>query len=421
MRQMNQMPYIIGVVIHIYPSNKQKRIIAKNDGAARFIYNRLVARDRELHALERVKRYCEPVAVRISYLKSLGTNLSDLKAAYPFLEDKEIDSRAVCNAKQNYQAAWNNFMKVSGTSIPTFHKKGYSKSYQTNCQYHSGCTDIKKGSVRMLDRKHVQIPKLGSVKFKDSGMLQRIFARTSETRIGSVKVAMDNCGDYWISMQVGSVCPFHNAMPAVGHGVGIDVNVKNLYTDSDGNEAENPKFYTKTEKKLAKAQRKLSRRMECAKKDGRSLCDAKNYQKQRLKTAKISRSVSRRRKDYLNVQSKRLVESQDFIFTENLSSKAMMKDNDFAKYIADVAWNKFITMIKYKCGFYGRIFGRVPAKNTTQMCHVCGFILTGDSKLSFNDRSWICPNCGTFHMRDHNSAINIKNSGTRLYLSNPAL
>lgn len=309
MRQMNQMPYIIGVVIHIYPSNKQKRIIAKNDGAARFIYNRLVARDRELHALERVKRYCEPVAVRISYLKSLGTNLSDLKAAYPFLEDKEIDSLAVCNAKQNYQAAWNNFMKVSGTSIPTFHKKGYSKSYQTNCQYHSGCTDIKKGSVRMLDRKHVQIPKLGSVKFKDSGMLQRIFARTSETRIGSVKVAMDNCGDYWISMQVGSVCPFHNAMPAVGHGVGIDVNVKNLYTDSDGNEAENPKFYTKTEKKLAKAQRKLSRRMECAKKDGRSLCDAKNYQKQRLKTAKISRSVSRRRKDYLNVQSKRLVES----------------------------------------------------------------------------------------------------------------
>lgn len=112
MRQMNQMPYIIGAVIRIYPSNKQKRIIAKNDGAARFIYNRLVARDRELHALGRVKRYCEPVAARISYLKSLGINLSDLKAAYPFLEDKEIDSLAVCNAKQNYQAAWNNFMKI---------------------------------------------------------------------------------------------------------------------------------------------------------------------------------------------------------------------------------------------------------------------------------------------------------------------
>lgn len=123
MRQMNQMPYIIGAVIRIYPSNKQKRIIAKNDGAARFIYNRLVARDRELHALGRVKRYCEPVAARISYLKSLGINLSDLKAAYPFLKDKEIDSLAVCNAKQNYQAAWNNFMKIPGTLIPTFHKR----------------------------------------------------------------------------------------------------------------------------------------------------------------------------------------------------------------------------------------------------------------------------------------------------------
>ena len=148
MHNMKSMPYIIGIKVRIYPSADQKRIIAKNDGAARFIYNHLVARDRELHSLQKVQIYCEPVASRIDYLKSLGTDLSDFKAAYPFLEDPEIDSLAISNAKQNYLTAWKNFREVYGTSIPTFHKKGYDKSYQTNCQYLSGVTCMDKGCVR---------------------------------------------------------------------------------------------------------------------------------------------------------------------------------------------------------------------------------------------------------------------------------
>ena len=106
MRNMKSMPYVIGIKVRIFPSTIQKRIIAKNDGAARFIYNRLVARDRELHSLQKVQIYCEPVASRIDYLKSLGTDLSDFKAAYPFLEDPEIDSLAIANNRCTSSGPW---------------------------------------------------------------------------------------------------------------------------------------------------------------------------------------------------------------------------------------------------------------------------------------------------------------------------
>jgi putative transposase len=416
MRRMNEMSYFIGVKVRIYPSNEQKRMIAKNDSAARFIYNRLVSRSKELYQLSKVNLYCRPVADRIDYLNSLGSNLTDFKALYPFLEDKDIDSLAIMNAKQNYLTAWNNFKKNKNSGVPVFHKKGYSKSYQTNAQYNKAAKCISDGNVHLLDKEHIKLPKLGSVKFKGSDVFVRLFNRKCETRIGTITVSMDNCGDYFVSFQVASVSPFHKTLPVVGKGAGIDVNVKNLYTDSDGNEIQNQKYYSREQKKLAKMQRKLARRKERARKIEKPLRDAKNYQKQRVKVAALLRKISKRRNNYLNVVSKRLVESQDYIFAENIKSGNLMKNHKLARLIADVSWNKLLNMLEYKSEFYGRLFKKVPTKNTTQMCHICGYINTGKSKLTLDVRSWICPNCGTFHNRDNNSAINIKNLGIQMYL-----
>ena len=300
--------------------------------------------------------------------------------------------------------------------MPVFHKKWYGKSYQTNCQYASGVTRMDKGSVRLLDDRHLKIPKLGSVKFAGSGMLQKIFKRTCETRIGTVTVSMDNCGDYYVSLQAGSVCPFHKTLPDTGDGVGIDVNIKNLYTDSNGQEADNPKFYTKGQKKLAKAQKKLARRKERAIKEGRSIYESKNYQKQRLKVARLCRTIARRREDYLDVQSKHLVESQDYIFAEDIKTKNLLKNHKLAKAIADVAWGMFLSKVSYKCDFYGRLFGKVPSKNTTQTCSSCGHVMKDSEHLDLNIREWTCPECGMHHNRDENSAVNIKNLGKMIYL-----
>lgn len=121
MLSMRDMTYTIGIKIRLYPSDSKKDIIAYNDGAARFIYNRLVARHKELFSLRQVKVYVKPVAERIAYLESLGQKSSDFKANYSFLEDKRIDAQTIANAIKNYRTAWRNFATVPGTSIPTFH------------------------------------------------------------------------------------------------------------------------------------------------------------------------------------------------------------------------------------------------------------------------------------------------------------
>ena len=167
---------------------------------------------------------------------------------------------------------------------------------------------------------------------------------------------------------------------------------------------------------LAKAQKKLARRQERAIKEGRSIYKSKNYQKQRLKVAKLHRTIARRREDYLDIQSKHLVESQDYIFAENIKTTNLLKNHKLAKAIADVAWGMFLSKVSYKCDFYGRLFGKVPPKNTTQTCSNCGHVMKDSEHLELDTREWTCPECGTHHNRDENSAINIKNLGKTLYL-----
>lgn len=161
-------------------------------------------------------------------------------------------------------------------------------------------------------------------------------------------------------------------------------------------------------------QRKLSKRAERAKKDGRSLKDSKNYQKQRIKVAKLHKKAAAQMKDFQNRLSKMLVESQDIICVEDLHVKNLMKNHKLAKAIADASWSQFINMLVYKGRIYGTTIVKVPAQNTTQTCSSCGYVLTGDEKLTLEDREWVCPCCGTKHNRDHNSAINVKIKGLEM-------
>lgn len=411
MRKMKDMPYVIGITVRLYPSDKQKDIIAFNDGAARFIHNCLVARNHELFLLHKVTIYSQPVAERIDYLESLGTLSSDFKANYPFLEDDRTDAQTIANAIKNYNTAWRNFVTKPGTSIPTFHKKGYDKHYQTNAHYPKDASCISNGNVYLTDKHHIQLPKLGRVRFKGSSRIYEIFARVSETRIGAIKISMDECGRYYASLQIGSAEPFYKTLPKTGNAVGIDVNIENFCTTSDNVVTDNPRYRKATEKKLTKAQKKLSRRAERAKRERRSLYKSKNYQEQRLKVAYLHKKSAAQNDEFQHILSKTIIENQDVVIVEDLSVKNLIRNHHLAKAIADCSWSRFTTKLCYKADFYGKIFLRIPPKNTTQTCHVCGHVLTGDNKLTLKDREWTCPSCGTYHLRDLNAAINIKNRG----------
>ena len=411
MKLMAKMKYHYGLKVRIYPSDRQKKIIKINSDASRFIYNEMVAINKELWRLKQVKLPIDTIQNRIEQLE-LRQSAKQMSNHFQFLEDKRIDSLTKANAIQNYHKAWNAFRKVHTVGVPKFHRKSYVWRYQTNCQYlKQKAAYLTNGTVRFEDSKHVIVPKLGRLRVK--GSHQRILVRSAETRIGTVTIVKDASGRFFLSMQLASDTPFVNWPQNTGKQIGIDLNTENFLTTSNGDTVANPRYYRIIKGRLAKAQRILSRRARRAKQEHRPLRTSKNYQKQRLLVAKLHAQVFERRRDFLHNVSTTLIKNHDFVAAEELRSKNMLKNHALAMSIADVGWRIFLGMLAYKAELYHRQFLTVNPKNTTQACHECGFVMgtAGTEKLTLADREWTCPKCHAHHVRDHNAAQNILTKG----------
>lgn len=407
MRKMSEMPYHIGMKVKLHLSDRQKHLVAVNDGVKRAVYNHLVACGNERYRLKKTAALVPVERDRLAYLDSVTGAVKNIKNAMPFLYGHETDEQAIANAVKNYKAAWKNCKELH-TGVPTFKKKSYEQSYQTNAHYYQRASSLSDSNVRFEDRHHVTLPKLGKVRFDGSPeLVQALLERTAGTRIGTITIRRDPVGEYWASFAIASEEPFFAPLAKTGAMHGIDLNIIDLLNDSDGNAAPNHRFYARTMKKRAKQQKKLSRMAEHAKKAGRRLSDCKNYQEQRVHTALLNRKVARQREDYLHCLSKQEVENQDFIAAEDLKVKNLMKNHRLAAAIADAGWRKFLTMLQYKGEAYKKTVILVSPKNTTQTCSACGYVRKGTEKLTLADREWECPNCHVFHKRDTNAAENI--------------
>ena len=411
MKSMAKMKYHYGLKMRCYPSDQQKQLIKINSDASRFIYNEMVAINKELMQLRRVKLPIDIVQDRIKQL-TMRQNAKQMSNHYQFLEDKRIDSLTKANAIQNYRKAWNAFRKVHATGVPKFHRKSYHWRYQTNCQYPGQKTTLlTNGTVCFLDNSHVKVPKIGLLRV--AGSQARLLKRICETRIGTVTLTKDSADRFFLSMQLASDESFVKVSKATHGHVGIDLNTDNFLTDSEGNIVPNPRYYRTIKGKLAKEQRILSRRQQRAKKEHRSLRDSKNYQKQRLLVAKLHAKVMNQRHNFLQQISTALIKNHDLVVAEELRSKNLLKNHALALSISDVGWRTFLGMLAYKAKLYGRQFITINPRNTTQTCRDCGFVMgtNGTDKLTLDDRNWTCPNCGIHHIRDWNAAKNILDKG----------
>ncbi|UOG12937.1 RNA-guided endonuclease InsQ/TnpB family protein [Limosilactobacillus fermentum] len=411
MKSMAKMKYHYGLKMRCYPSDQQKQLIKINSDASRFIYNEMVAINKELMQLRRVKLPIDIVQDRIKQL-TMRQNAKQMSNHYQFLEDKRIDSLTKANAIQNYRKAWNAFRKVHATGVPKFHRKSYHWRYQTNCQYPGQKTVLlTNGTVCFLDNSHVKVPKIGLLRV--AGSQARLLKRICETRIGTVTLTKDSADRFFLSMQLASDESFVKVSKATHGHVGIDLNTDNFLTDSEGNIVPNPRYYRTIKGKLAKEQRILSRRQQRAKKEHRSLRDSKNYQKQRLLVAKLHAKVMNQRHNFLQQISTALIKNHDLVVAEELRSKNLLKNHALALSISDVGWRTFLGMLAYKAKLYGRQFITINPRNTTQTCRDCGFVMgtNGTDKLTLDDRNWTCPNCGIHHIRDWNAAKNILDKG----------
>src|SRR5947199_4057055 len=101
----------------------------------------------------------------------------------------------------------------------------------------------------------------------------------------TVTVHKDTANRYFVSILIEEeIKPYE----VVASQVGLDLGLKSMVITSEGHSHGNPKFFHKEEKKLARAQRNLSK-----KKKG-----SKNRAKARVKVARLHARIADRRRDY---------------------------------------------------------------------------------------------------------------------------
>ncbi len=191
-------------------------------------------------------------------------------------------------------------------------------------------------------------------------------------------------------------------LPVIKKTVGIDLGITDIVITSDGEKSGNPRHTRKYAAKLAKAQRKLSKKK----------LGSRNRRKAKVKVARVHSKITDCRKDFLHKQSHKLVNENQVICAETLRIKNMIKNPKLSKHIADASWGELTRQIEYKANWSGRTFVKIDQFfPSSKRCSCCGYIA---DKLPLNIRFWTCPECLTALDRDINAANNIKRQGMSL-------
>ena len=365
----------------LYPTEDQKVFFAKTFGCVRKVYNLMLSD--KINSYKDTGEFCK--ATPAMY-----------KRDYPYL--KEVDSLALANAGMNLQAAFNNAFsrkRKKKNGFPKFKSFKHSKrSYTTNNQ---------KGTVAIINSKYIKLPKIGKVK-------AAIYRTPDENWVlKSATISQDRDGKYYASVLFEFDKPVNTYVADTHNAIGLDYASDGLYVDHNGNIGTNHKYYRQSHTKLAKAQRKLSRKKGSKKHERKS----SNYMKQLRKVNKIHKHIANQRKDNLHKLSTEIANRYDVVCVEDLNMKAMSnKGFGNGKATMDNGFGSFVSMLEYKLNDRGKYLIKVDKwYPSSQICHDCGTLHPEMKDLKI--RTMRC-DCGLVIGRDQNAAINILNEGLRI-------
>ncbi len=355
------------VKIRLYPDVQQQQSLAQAFGSCRWLWN-----------------YC--LNLMNQTYKETGKGLSgyEVKKTIPNLKKEhewlsQTYSQCLQQVCLNLGVAFNNFFEKRA-QYPSFKSKHGKQSIQYP-------QNIK------VNEKTLTVPKIGNIK--------AIIHRPIEGKIKTVTLSKNSSNQYFAAIL------FDDGKDKLeqqmeGSAIGVDVGLTHFAITSNGSKFDNPRFLTQHENNLKQKQQQLSRKQK----------GSNNQNKARIKVARVHCKITNCREDFLHKLSRRIVNENQVIVTENLNIKGMMKNHCLAQAIAQVGWGMFSTMLKYKAENDGKIYQEVdrffPSSKT---CHVC---LNQVGNLPLDIRHWTCEKCHTKHDRDTNAAINIRNEGLRI-------
>ena len=293
----------------------------------------------------------------------------------------EVEAAALQQSLRNLDRAFENFSKRAskGVGFPNFKKKKSRKTYRTP-------------AAKIVDDSHVWIPKVGLVKAR--------ITRPIQGRITSATIKQVPSGKYFIAFTCTDIP--QPPKSKTGKAIGIDLGIKTLVTTSDGEKIGSLTGIEKLEKKLAREQRKLSR-----KKKG-----SNNRAKQKIKVARVYEKIASKRKDHLHKVTAKIISENQVICAETLNVAGMMKNHHLAKSIAMQSFATILGFLEYKARERSKIFVQVDRWfASSKTCNTCG---AKENAMTLNIRSWQCKNCGAKHDRDINAAENILAEGLKV-------
>ena len=353
----------------IYPTVEQEVLLAKHFGCSRWVFNHFLNERKEQYQKDKKSDNYYAQAKSLTEIKK--------KAETEWL--KEVNSQTLQFALRSLDTAFLNFFR-GNAQFPKFKSRKHKNTF-TIPQF---------GSV---SNRLLYIPK-----FKDGIKIN--LHRDVVGKVGKMSITKTPTGKYYVSIFTEQII---EELPKTNKQVGIDLGIKDFVITSDNKKFKNNRYTKKYAKKLKKAQQHLSRKQK----------GSNGFEKQKLKVAKIHEKIASCRLDTLHKVSKKLVETYDLISVEDLNVKGMIKNHKLSKHIADASWGNFVTLLQYKCDWYGKELVKVnrfyPSSKT---CGDCGWI---NQELKLSDREWTCESCGVVHDRDVNASCNILKEGLKIY------
>lgn len=344
------------------PSKAQIRLLQALLDECRWLYNEL---------LSQRKLSYEELSLSLSKYQQLMF-LPLLKEERSTL--KMVHSQVLQNIVDRLDKAFQSFFRrCKAGEKPGFPRFRGMHRYDSFCYPQSGFA---------LLGKEICLSKIGRIRIK----MHRFFE--GEVKTCTVKKTASGEWNVILSCEL-KVVPLEPKTEAVA----LDVGIESFATFSNGERIENPKFFKKGEKALAKAQRKLSKLEK----------GTKQRQRAGKAVAKIHERIKNQRKNFCHKQAKKIVDQYQYICIEDLEIKNMIEGSRFAKKIVDASWNQFRQFLSYKAVEAGRKLGLVNPAYTSQICSQCGHL----EPKKLTNREHKCLRCGYTAHRDFNAAQNI--------------
>jgi len=370
----------------LMPNGEAVRNMRRYAGARRFVYNKALALQ-----IERREQGLKKLSyVDLCKLLTQWRNGTET----PWLADSPVHT--LQQGLKDLERAYKNFFEKRA-AFARFKKKGLGDSFR-----YPDAKQIK------LDQANSRIflPKLGWLRYRNS--------RTVLGAVRNVTLSLA-AGKWFVSIQTER--EVEQPVPETTSAVGIDVGIARFATLSDGAYLAPLNSFRKHEQRLARYQRRMSRKVKFS----------KNWRKAKARIQRLHARIGNVRRDYLHKASHAISQNHALVCIEDLQIRNMARSasgtpdrpgqnvrakSGLNKSILDQGWGEFRRQLEYKMAWNDGYLIAVPPQYTSRTCPCCRHEAEANRKTQ---SKFLCLNCGYEHHADVVGAINVLERGQRLF------